>query len=118
MFQNLFGQTLEFLYLSILASVIAIIFLAKYAKKQREEVGRHVPTLIISIFILFFIPFLSFLFGGVSLHFEIPTLRQMSTTIFNYKGGVSIIPELIALALALNQCTQQHLLQKMLELVF
>ena len=90
---------------SILASVIAIIFLAKYAKKQREEVGRHVPTLIISIFILFFIPFLSFLFGGVSLHFEIPTLRQMSTTIFNYKGGVSIIPELIALALALSMYT-------------
>ena len=53
----------------------------------------------------FTIPSLSFLFGGVTLKFEIPVLNQMTTTIFNFQGGVSIIPELMSLALALSMYT-------------
>jgi general L-amino acid transport system permease protein len=90
---------------SILASIIAIIFVIKYAKKQREEIGKHVPTFYISFGILILFPLLTFLFGGVSLNFQIPVLSQMSTNVFNFKGGVSIIPELISLALALSMYT-------------
>ncbi len=93
-----------FLY-SIIASIIAIIFVSKYAKKQREESGRQLPTFYISILILISIPLLSFLFGGVSLSFEVPELKQLSKTVYVYKGGVSIIPELISLALALSMYT-------------
>ena len=91
--------------LSILASVIAIIFVAKYAKSQREETGKHVPTFSISFGILILFPLITFLIGGVTLNFEIPVLSQMTSTIFNFKGGVSIIPELISLALALSMYT-------------
>jgi general L-amino acid transport system permease protein len=91
--------------LSILASVIAIIFVAKYAKSQREETGKHVPTFSISFGILILFPLITFLIGGVTLNFEVPVLSQMTTTIFNFKGGVSIIPELISLALALSMYT-------------
>ena len=90
---------------SILASIIAIIFVAKYAKKQREEIGKHVPTLSISFGVLILFPLITFLIGGVTLNFEIPVLSQMTSTIFNFKGGVSIIPELISLALALSMYT-------------
>ena len=90
---------------SILASIIAIIFVAKYAKSQREEIGKHVPTFHISFGILILFPLITFLIGGVTLKFEIPVLSQMTTTIFNFKGGVSIIPELISLALALSMYT-------------
>ena len=91
--------------LSILASIIAIIFVSKYAKKQREEIGKQVPTLLISFGILILFPLLTFLVGGVTLKFQIPVLDQMTETIFNFKGGVSIIPELISLALALSMYT-------------
>jgi len=90
---------------SILASIIAIIFVTKYAKKQREDVGKHVPTFSISFGILVLFPLITFLVGGVSLSFEIPVLTQMSSNIFNFIGGVSIIPELISLALALSMYT-------------
>ena len=90
---------------SIIASFVAIIFVAKYAKKQREEVGKHVPTFYISSGILIFFPMLTFLIGGVTLDFQIPVLSQISTKIFNFKGGVSIIPELISLAIALSMYT-------------
>jgi general L-amino acid transport system permease protein len=90
---------------SIIASCVAIIFVAKYAKKQREEVGKHVPTFYISSGILILFPLLTFFIGGVTLDFQIPVLSQMSAKIFNFKGGVSIIPELISLALALSMYT-------------
>ena len=93
-----------FIY-SVIAAIIAIIFVSKHAKKQREEFGKHVPTFYIAIGLLFLLPFLSFLIGGVTLEFQIPVLKQMSATIFNFRGGVSIIPELMALAMALSMYT-------------
>ena len=92
-------------FYSIIAAIISIIFVSKYAKKQRDEFGKQIPTLYISLAILFGLPFLTFLIGGVSLSFQIPELEQLSKTIYVYKGGVSIIPELISLALALSMYT-------------
>ena len=93
-----------FIY-SVIAAIIAIIFVSKHAKKKREEFGKHIPTFYIGITLLFALPFLSFLIGGVALEFEIPVLKQMTATIFNFRGGVSIIPELMALAMALSMYT-------------
>ena len=92
-------------FYSLIAAIISIIFVSKYAKKQRDEFGKQIPTLYISLAILFGLPFLTFLIGGVSLSFQIPELEQLSKTIYVYKGGVSIIPELISLALALSMYT-------------
>ena len=93
-----------FIY-SIIAAIVAIFFVSKYAKRQREQFGKHIPSFYIASILLFVIPGLSFLIGGVTLNFEIPVLNQMSTTIFNFKGGVSIIPELMSLAMALSMYT-------------
>mgnify|MGYP001349075066 FL=1 len=93
-----------FLY-TLIFSFILIFFTLKYAKKQRDEFGKQLPILYISLAILFGLSFLTFLFGGVSLSFQIPELSQLSKTIYVYKGGVSIIPELISLALALSMYT-------------
>ena len=60
---------------------------------------------IIIIAIFFIIPALTFLIGGVTLNFQYPELNQLSDTVFNFKGGISIIPELISLALALSMYT-------------
>lgn len=90
---------------SVIVSIIAIFFVFKHAKKQREEFGKHVPAGWISIAIFFIIPALTFLFGGVTLNFQYPELNQLSDTVFNFKGGISIIPELISLALALSMYT-------------
>jgi len=90
---------------SVIAAIIAIIFVSKHAKKQREEFGKHIPSFYIGLVLLFSLPALSFFIGGVALEFEIPVLEQMSATIFNFRGGVSIIPELMALAMALSMYT-------------
>ena len=92
-------------FYSIIAAVILIFFLSKYAQKQRDDFGRQIPTFYISLGILFGLPFLTFLLGGVTLSFKIPELTQLSKTIYVYQGGVTIIPELISLALALSMYT-------------
>ena len=92
-------------FYSIITAVILIFFLSKYAQKQRDDFGRQIPTFYISLGILFGLPFLTFLLGGVTLSFQIPELTQLSKTIYVYQGGVTIIPELISLALALSMYT-------------
>ena len=90
---------------SLIAAIVLIILVSKYSKKQRDEFGKQIPVLYISLGILFGLPFLTFLIGGVSLSFQIPELTQLSKTIYVYQGGVTIIPELISLALALSMYT-------------
>ena len=51
------------------------------------------------------IPLLSFLILDVSLSFSYPELKQLSETSYTFENGVSIIPELIALAIALSMYT-------------
>ena len=92
-------------FYSIIAGFISIYFFLKYAKKQREEFGIILPTVTISILILILFPLISFFLLGVSLSFSYPELKQLSASSYTYENGVSIIPELMALALALSMYT-------------
>tara|TARA_A100001011_G_scaffold354598_1_gene397132 strand:+ start:545 stop:1708 length:1164 start_codon:yes stop_codon:yes gene_type:complete len=94
-------ENLNIFIYSIIAVIISIIVVRNYAKKIQENQGKQLPVLFISLGLLFVLPLLSFLIGGVRLGFEIPVLEQISTTSFVYKGGLGIPPELIALTLAL-----------------
>ena len=89
-----------FLY-SLLAAIIAIIVIRIYSKRLRENEGKHIPVLYISLGIIVGFPLLSFLIGGVKLDFEIPELVQLAKTSFRFNGGLGLPPELIALTLAL-----------------
>ncbi len=90
---------------SVIAAVIVIYFINSFATKQRDQFGKQLPTVTLSLLTLILLPLITFLFLGVTLNFEYPVLKQLSPTVFTYEGGVSIIPELIALALALSMYT-------------
>ncbi len=92
-------------FYSVIASIILIIYIYKYAKQQREQTGKQIPVFLISIGSLIVVPSITFLIAGVTLNFEYPVLVQQSKTIFNYEGGVGVPPELMALALALSLYT-------------
>ena len=93
-----------FLYCG-LAAIISIIVLRNYANKLRDTQGKQIPVLLYSVALLIVLPLLSFLFGGVSLEFEIPELKKLSKISYIYEGGISLPPELIALVLALSLYT-------------
>ena len=93
-----------FLYCG-LAAIISIIVLRNYANKLRDTQGKQIPVLLYSVALLIVLPLLSFLFGGVSLGFELPELKKLSKISYIYEGGISLPPELIALVLALSLYT-------------
>ena len=93
-----------FLYCG-LAAIISIIVIRIYAIRLRDTEGKQIPVLLYSIALLIVLPLLSFLFGGVSLEFEIPELKKLSKISYIYEGGISLPPELIALVLALSLYT-------------
>ena len=65
-----------FLY-SIIAAIIAIVVIRIHARKVQETQGKQLPVFWISVGLIFILPLLSFLIGGVSLSFEIPKLKQI-----------------------------------------
>ena len=89
-----------FLY-SLLAAIIAIIVIRAYSKRLREDQGKQIPVLYISLGLIIGLPLLTFIIGGVTLSFEIPELVQLAKTSFRFNGGLGLPPELIALTLAL-----------------
>ena len=102
---SMIWNNLDIFIYSILASIISIIFIRFYAKKIQETQGKQIPLVYISAVIIIILPLLSFLFGNVSLSFEIPVLKKLAKTSYIFEGGISLPPELIALVLSLSLYT-------------
>ena len=98
-------NNLDIFVYSVIAAIIAIVFVRIYAKKKQENQGIQTPVLSISIGLLIILPLLSFFLGGVDATVEIPVIKQLSQTSFTYDGGLKLPPELISLALALSLYT-------------
>ena len=102
---SLVWMNLDIFIYSIIAALISIIFIRIHGKKLRENQGKHIPVLNISIAILFVLPLLTFFFGGVEVGYETPALKQLAKTSFTFEGGLSIPPELLSLVIALSLYT-------------
>ena len=98
-------ENLDIFFYSIIAATISILIIKNYARKLQENEGKQLPVFSISIGLIIILPLLTFLIGGVSLNFQVPVLKQLSTTGYIYEGGLSLPPELIALTLALSLYT-------------
>tara|TARA_B100001123_G_C15170617_1_gene971243 strand:- start:44 stop:1231 length:1188 start_codon:yes stop_codon:yes gene_type:complete len=86
--------------LTFILAIIAIIFLARWAKKRQAKTGNQFPIFYTSLCIIILpVLFISFIYN-FPLHFEQPVLKG-----FNFKGGIRLIPEMVALLLALSLYT-------------
>ena len=95
---------LSYFIYGLIFTFICIYGFNKYANNLREKTGKQLPKFSISMALLIIIPALFIMIFGVGLEFSYPKL-EIKSGIANYIGGVSIIPELIALAFALSLYT-------------
>ena len=95
----------NFFIVSFILAIIVSFFIFSYAKKQRENYGKHFPAFWVSLGTIILFSGSGFLFGVVSLTFEYPEIYNLTETVFNYRGGVTIIPELLSLLFALSLYT-------------
>ena len=95
----------NFFIISFILAIIVSFFIFSYAKKQRENYGKHFPAFWVSLGTIILFSGSGFLFGIVNLTFEYPEIYNLTETVFNYRGGVTIIPELLSLLFALSLYT-------------
>ena len=85
------------IYAAIVAGLLASIFVKRWAKQRQDATGKQFPVFYASLGLILGLPLISFFVMGMPFHWEYPELRG-----FNYSGGITIIPELMALALSLT----------------
>ncbi|MAY41429.1 MULTISPECIES: amino acid ABC transporter permease [unclassified Neptuniibacter] len=84
-------------YGAIAAAIAGIFILIRWAKNRQNETGQQFPVLSTSIGILLGLPLLALFVSGFPFIWDFPALKG-----FNFRGGITVIPELMALALALT----------------
>jgi general L-amino acid transport system permease protein len=87
-------------YGAVAIAVFGIIFLRRWAKQKQALTGEQFPLLYISLSLLLGLPLLATLATGFPFSWDLPALKG-----FNFRGGITVIPELMALATALSVYT-------------
>lgn len=86
--------------LIFIAFAVALVFsfaFSRWAKKKQEATGEQTPVFTVSMATIIGLPLIAFFVAGMPVSLEYPELKG-----FNFRGGISIIPELAALVLALS----------------
>lgn len=83
-----------------LLSIAGVCALKIWARKHQEKTGIELPTLRTSLAIVIIPSTITWFATGGPLHWELSSLQG-----FNFKGGLTVIPELAALLLALTVYT-------------
>jgi general L-amino acid transport system permease protein len=86
-----------FVQAAIIIGIIGTFFVKRWARKRQDETGQQFPVLYAGLGLIFGLPIIVLIATGIPFHFEYPVLRG-----FNYSGGITVIPELMALALSLT----------------
>jgi general L-amino acid transport system permease protein len=86
--------------LAIAVLIAAQIGLARWAKARQARTGRDFPTWLVGFGLCGLLPLLALVAAGVATSWDVPTLRG-----FNYRGGFVLVPEFVALFMALSTYT-------------
>lgn len=90
------GPGFGWVWVALAIAVLAWVAIAAYGRRRRALTGRGVPVLEIGLLLLLGLLTLAFYLTGGPLSWELPEFRR-----FNFQGGMVVIPELMALLLAL-----------------
>jgi general L-amino acid transport system permease protein len=83
--------------LTFVVALVVVIGMAHWARQRREASGQPFHTVYVGLGLLIGAPLLVFLLTGAPLTFEHPEMGR-----FKLQGGLVLLPELVALTLALS----------------
>lgn len=98
--QPLFGEGFVFVTWTFVLAIVAVLFIRRWAKKRQDATGQPFNMWGVGIGLIVALPLLVFFALGSPLSWDIPELQG-----FNFRGGMTIIPELTALLIALSVYT-------------
>ena len=85
---------------AIVVALAAVAYIVVWARKRRDETGQSFHTVYVCMGVLIGLPLLAAAVTGFPLGWELPVLKG-----FNFKGGLELIPEFVALVFALSVYT-------------
>ncbi len=94
--QPFFGDGTLLAIILFVAALIGTWVFRRWARKRQEATGQAVPAWLISLPIIILAPILGLMLAGWPVTWSFPELAG-----FNFKGGMTLVPEFIALLLAL-----------------
>ena len=83
--------------LALVAAILAVVALGIYARRLQQRTGKALPVYWLGSALIIGLPLLVFVASGSPLAWDVPSLKG-----FNFSGGITVIPELMALWLALS----------------
>ena len=86
-----------YVYAAMAFAIVGVWLVKRWAKKRQDLTGQQFPVFPVSLAMLIVIPVLALVLTDMPFQWEFPVLRG-----FNYSGGITVIPELIALAISLT----------------
>lgn len=93
----IFGDGFMATPIAFAIGIVAAIFVNRWARLRQERTGQQFPRFWASLGLVIGLPVLVLLVTGVPLSWSVPKLQG-----FNFVGGVSMIPEFVALLVALS----------------
>lgn len=82
--------------IAFVAVIFGIIVLRKWARRRLEATGRRFPVFLSALVALIVVPAIAWFASGTNVTFDLPVLKG-----FNYKGGIALPPEFVALVAGL-----------------
>ncbi|PSU99012.1 amino acid ABC transporter permease [Photobacterium kishitanii] len=93
----IFEQGSGFILIALIIAFIIAMSYQYYAKKKQQNTGQQSPVLLVSLTIIVLLPLMAFFISGKPISIDYPSLKG-----FNFSGGITVLPELAALLLALS----------------
>ena len=95
-----FESAFSFVLIALAIAIAAVVMLFRWNHKRQDETGQRFPVIWASIGLLIGLPLIVYLLSGSPMSWDYPILKG-----FNFKGGATVIPELMALLIALSVYT-------------
>ncbi|RMD62823.1 MAG: amino acid ABC transporter permease, partial [Alphaproteobacteria bacterium] len=95
-----FQEGFSWIWISLFAAIALSIAIARWARKRQEETGEQFPVFLTSVGLIVGLPLLAAILTGFPLAWNYPVLKG-----FNFVGGIVLIPEFVALVVALSMYT-------------
>jgi len=92
-----FESGFSYVFIAFILALISSFIIRRWAKKRQDDTGKQFPVLSSAFGLIIIVPLILFFIIGSPLSFDYPALKG-----FNFKGGMVIRPEFIAMFLALT----------------
>jgi general L-amino acid transport system permease protein len=100
----LLDERFVFVAIAFAVAVIVAIVIANWARRRQEQTGQQFPSFLTGVGLIVVVVLLAMPLSGTNLQFDPPILQG-----FNYRGGIQVPPELLALIVGLSLYTATYI---------